>query len=281
MRPFWVPLFATTLLIVGCGGSEQAAAPSTESETAIAEAAEVDEVPDSGKMIISYEDATSPEAINGKRILQDNEVLEGLAEGTNEMLKLPFDIPLIGGQCDTENAFWDPEDKQMVLCYEYADFAETLFTEAGDPEPVDAALSEIIATFYHEMGHMVIDLYELPTTGREEDVADQLAAFMLLIPDDNGQPDPETVDILLDDARMFALMSEGGELDESAFADEHSLNETRMFNMLCWAYGAAPDMNAHLVDDELLPEERAGRCEDEYTKLNNAWLTLLTPYIKE
>ncbi|ANW67921.1 hypothetical protein BCA37_20490 [Mycobacterium sp. djl-10] len=269
------------MVIAGCGSSEQAPAPAAEPETVTAEAAAAEEIPDDGKMVISYEDADSPAAINGKRILQDNEVLEGLSEGTNEMLKLPFDVPLIGGQCDTENAFWDREDKQMVLCYEYADFAETLFTEAGDPDPTDSALSEIIATFYHEMGHMVIDLYQLPTTGREEDVADQLAAFMLLLPDDNGQRDQETVDILFDDARMFALMSDGGEVDESAFADEHSLNETRMFNMLCWAYGADSEMNAHLVDDQLLPEERAGQCETEYDQLNNAWLTLLTPYIKE
>jgi ATP-dependent protease HslVU (ClpYQ) peptidase subunit len=280
-----IPLVAVALVLAGCGSSNDGAASSPEPQSATgtteAAAAESDEVVDAGDMIVTYEDATTPEAINGKKIFEDNEVLQGLAEGTNEMLKLPFDIPLLGAQCDEPNAFWNSADRTMTLCYEYADYAQALFTEAGDADPLDAALSEIIATFYHEMGHMVIDIYDLPTTGREEDVADQLAAFLLLMPDDNGQLDPETVDILLDDARMFALMSDGGEYDESAFADEHSLNETRMYNMLCWTYGADPEMNSHLVDNEVLPVERADRCEDEYDRMSSAWATLLVPYIKE
>jgi hypothetical protein len=54
-----------------------------------------------------------------------------------------------------------------------------------------------------------------------------------------------------------------------------------MFNLLCWAYGADPEMNADLVDNELLPQERAGQCEDEYDRMSYAWSTLLVPYIRE
>lgn len=277
-----VAAFAVSLLIAGCGSSNVAEAPSPESEAATSATAAGDaEFEDAGQMIVTYEEATSPEAINGKKIYEDNQVLEGLAEGANELLKLPFDIPLVGAQCDTPNAFWTSDDKAMVMCYEYVDYALSLFTEAGDADPLDSALNETIATFFHEMGHMVIDIYDLPTTGREEDVADQLAAFMMLTPDENGQVDPELVNVVLDDARMYALMSGDGQYEESAFADEHSLDETRMFNMLCWAYGADPDMNSHLVENELLPEARAVRCEKEFEQMSNAWVTLLTPYVHE
>jgi hypothetical protein len=273
VRAGLVSLCAVSLLIAGCGGSSEA--PAAELEPASAGAA------DTGTMVASYEDATTPEAVNGRTIYQDHKALEDMADGVNELLKLPFDIPLVGAECDQANAFWDREDKQMVICYEMADFAASQFEEVGDPDPVDSAVNASYAIFFHEMGHMVIDLYDLPITGREEDVADQLAAFMLLQPDDQGQLDPESVEVLLDDARLFAIFSGDGQVDESDFADEHSLSQARMYNMLCWAVGADPDMNGHLVDDGFLPEERAVQCDGEFNRMNQAWATLLAPHVKD
>lgn len=286
VRAGLVPLFAAAMLIAGCGSSGDAAAPSSDSESASASAenaAAADEFADQGDMVASYEDATTPEAIRGKQIFQDGEMLEDMAAGASELLKLPYDIPLVGQQCDEPNAWWSPSDQKMTMCYEYVDFAESMFLDAGDtPEAaLESAVNATYATFFHEMGHMVIDIYDLPTTGREEDVADQLSAFMLLMPDDNDQLDPESVDVLRDNARFFAAFSEYGELDESAFADEHSLDQTRMYNLLCWAYGADPDMNGDLVDNNLLPEERAGQCADEFDRMSYAWASLLGPYIRE
>jgi hypothetical protein len=283
VRSFWLPLFAATMVIAGCGSSEEAPAPSAEPETTAVEAGDAESVPDAGDMIPEYQDATTPEAIRGKQIFEDGKMLEDMAEGATDLLKLPFDIPLVGAQCDEPNAWWSPSEQTMTMCYEYVDFAESMFLDAGDtPEDaLNSAVNATYATFFHEMGHMVIDIYDLPTTGREEDVADQLSAFMLLVPGDDDQLDPESVDVLRDNARFFAAFSDYGELDEAAFADEHSLDQTRMFNLLCWAYGADPEMNADLVDNELLPQERAGQCEDEYDRMSYAWSTLLVPYIKE
>jgi Putative metallopeptidase len=280
-----IPVFAASLLLVGCGAPQETEAASTQSQTS-APATEStspadDSVADTGRMIATYEDATTPEAINGRKIYQDSGMLEDMAAGATDLLKLPYDIPLVGQQCDQANAFWDPEDQQMIMCYEYVDFVEDMFAQTGDPDPLESAVNATYATFFHEMGHMVIGIYDLPATGREEDVADQLSAFMLLQTDDDGQLDPESVAVLRDAAREFAVWSELGELDESAFADEHSLDQTRMYNLLCWAYGADPDANSDLVDGDLLPEARAVRCEDEFDRMNYAWATLLVPYIKE
>lgn len=284
MRSGLISLCVLSMVVAGCGAAELAEKPSTESATptsAVEAAAAEEASDDAGDMIVLHEDATTPEAINGRKIYQDGQILEDMAAGANEMLNLPFDIPLIGRQCDQPNAFWDPAAKQMTMCYEYVDFAQSMFADAGDPDALDSAVNAAYATFFHEMGHMVIDIYDLPTTGREEDVADQLSAFMLLAPDQNDQLDPDTVAILRDNARLFAIWSELGELDEAAFADEHSLDQTRMYNLLCWAYGADPTMNGDLVDNELLPESRAAGCEDEFDRMSYAWATLLEPYIKE
>jgi putative metallopeptidase DUF4344 len=99
-----------------------------------------------------------------------------------------------------------------------------------------------LASFYHETGHMVIDLYELPATGREEDAADQASAYLLLQRDEDGRFAPESVQAIMDSGRWFGAMSSGagGEVDDEELADVHSPDRARMFNMVCWAYGADP-----------------------------------------
>ena len=40
--------------------------------------------------------------------------------------------------------------------------------------------ARLVATFLHEAGHALFDLLEVPLLGREEDAADQLAAYYVL-----------------------------------------------------------------------------------------------------
>jgi len=54
----------------------------------------------------------------------------------------------------------------------------------------------------------------------------------------------------------------------------------RFYNILCWIFGHNPDKYMGLVNNPL-PERRAVRCPQEYTKLATAWLTLLKPYLKD
>jgi hypothetical protein len=273
------------LVLTGCGASpeENAAAP-TPSKTAPSsstDAAAANEAADDGEMTAIYEAASTPEATNGRNLMEQAELLEALAAMVNETFNLPNDVQLLGQQCGDPNAFWDPGEQAVVLCYEDADFAENVFATAGDPDPVDAALNAEIGSFYHELGHMLIDLYDLPITGREEDVADQLAAFVLLAENDDGSIDPESVKAVRDFAGEFrAFAEQEGEVGESQFAGGHSLNQTRMYNLLCWAYGADPEAHASIVDDGELPQDRAELCEDEYTKVEHGWATLLDPYVK-
>ncbi len=233
-----------------------------------------------GKMVPTYEDATTPEAVTGRDLIQPAHLLEDLADSINESLKLPFDIPLIGKQCDTANAWWDPNDNTMTICYEDAADGLDIYTKAGDSDPRASAINAEVATFYHETGHMVISIYDLPATGREEDVADQLAAYILLTPGPDGKADPDNVQAVKDFAREFQGYAERGEVDDDALADTHSPNKTRMYNLECWVYGSDPDANADLVGGDQLPEDRADGCEEEYDKMSHAWDSLLDPYLK-
>ena len=277
--------------LAGCGQAAETpkSAPVTSTVTVTSSGAsvppataEADETADwSGKMIPTYEDATSPDAVVGRDLMRDDRLLEDLADGINESLKLPHDVPLIGKQCDEANAYWSIDDASMTICYEDAADALQIYTEQGDPDPVASAINSEIATFYHETGHMAIDLYGLPITGREEDVADQLAAYVLLTPGEDGSIDPAAVQAVKDFAREFRGYSErNGEIDEGQLADVHSLDRARMYNLECWVYGADPVANADLVEDGSLPQDRADGCQDEYEKLSDAWSSLLEPYFK-
>ena len=291
-----VVMVALAAVVAGCGQGSQAA----ESSSAPAEAAVMptptqtdvnhNGVPDSdpsdddwpGTMNVVYEEATTPDAVRGRKFMEDTKLLPQLADDITATLKLPYDIPLKGSQCDEPNDFWSSDDKAMTLCYEDVANSLDLYAGLGDEDPETSAWNEALFSFYHETGHMVIDLYELPTTGREEDVADQASAYLLLQPDDDGKVEPNNVQAILDSARWFGAMSSGagGPIDDDLLSDEHTPDRARMFNMICWAYGADPDDTGDVVATGQLPEHRAERCPGEYAKLSRAWSTLLTPYVK-
>ena len=159
--------------------------------------------------------------------------------------------------------------KKITLCYEIIEWAESIWHESENPNEV---AQNILAFFaLHEIWHTLIDLYELPITGREEDVADQLASFFLLGSNDNSA---------LDTADSFYSDLSGPEANKLPFADEHSLDHQRYYNILCWVYGSDTNTYDYLVQEAFIPEDRAQICESEYVTLNNSFLTLLEPYIK-
>ncbi|GAY14192.1 DUF4344 domain-containing metallopeptidase [Mycobacterium sp. shizuoka-1] len=122
MRTRFLPVLAIGLLVAGCGGGgteekAESSGSSAAAETAKGKGPDETATADAGgTMIVTYDDATSPEAINGKKLLQDNHVLEDLAADINQSLKLPVDIPLRGSQCDEANAFWSPSCNSQTGC---------------------------------------------------------------------------------------------------------------------------------------------------------------------
>ena len=287
VKPVAVAVLSLVLAIAACGKDSESSKPTPStvtvtSQVAAESAADPDPTADwNGKMIAKYEPATTADAVRGRDLMRDGHLLEDLADAINESLKLPQDVPLIGKECGRPDAYWSPGDKSMTICYEDAADALDIYTDAGDEDPVSSAINSEIATFYHETGHMAIDLYDLPVTGREEDVADQLAAYVLLTPGPDGTIDPDSVQAVKDFAREFQIYGErNGPLEDTDLSDVHSPDRTRMYNLECWVYGADPDGSADLVTSGALPEDRADGCEDEYRKLSDAWSSLLSPYFK-
>ncbi len=83
--------------------------------------------------------------------------------------------------------------------------------------------------FYHEVGHALIHVLDLPTTGREEDAVAQLSTHILAYEAEDG--DVPTLDAAL---AFLEWSKEARQSNaESPYWDEHSLNEQRFFNLVC------------------------------------------------
>ncbi|WP_372515546.1 DUF4344 domain-containing metallopeptidase [Mycobacterium intermedium] len=233
-------------------------------------------------MNIRYEDAQTDEAQRGRQLMQDAKLLETVSQQVNDTLNLPYDLTAVGKQCGEANDYWDPNVNEIQLCYEDLQQSERRFANNGNPDSVQAAVDAMIAAFYHELGHATLAVYQLAFTGREEDVADQLSAFMLLAPGADGKPYPNGVRIATNTAQDWKLSAkEDGDANELPFWDGHSMDITRMYNWECWIYGSDTTANANIVTSGELPEDRADNCEDEFQNMSKAWHQMLGPHLKK
>ena len=181
-------------------------------------------------------------------------------------------------ECGDWNAFYEYEGKDIVICYELIDnFEELTMKQVIPKEGVSKKfLDTTIFLFYHELGHALIDTFDLPATGREEDAVDQLSILMLTNIGNEGE------DAALNGA-TWLLLSDSGQksISKSQFADEHSLGTQRFYNILCWLYAEDPEKYSEYIIKTKLPDSRANKCKDEYSKMSRSWNTLLKPYLKK
>lgn len=203
------------------------------------------------------------------------ELVREIATEMNKAIALPSDVYLNFDVCGEPNAFYNPETKEITMCYEFVTFFEETFKKANMKQAeIDKRVDDSVAFFFfHELGHCLIDVWDIPATGREEDAVDQLAAIILL----DGSP--EGVDMVISAAIFFDITASDTNKEDLAFWDEHSVDEQRMYDTLCLTFGSNPSKNKTIVASGYLPADRAGRCSDEYRKINHAWERLLEPYV--
>ena len=127
----------------------------------------------------------------------------------------------------------------------------------------------MLAIFYHELGHALIDVMQLPVLGLEEDAADVLSVVMI-----DRLWDAESSEAKVAAAANFWATSaiETAEAGYApAFWGVHSPDERRYFTYLCLYYGGAPDEREALAVEYGLPEDRAVTCPDEFDLAAGSW----------
>ncbi len=209
--------------------------------------------------------------------LKSKRVLEKLREFLS-FIRLPRILTLKLAGCDgDDNAWYEPEDLTVTVCYEYLEEVRKIAPKAATPAgvtPENAFLGPLIEVFLHEVGHALFDQLRIPILGHEEDAADQFAAFIMV----HLSP-PIARDAMAGVAWMYAQEDKASKISQSSLANVHGLAGQRYYNTLCMAYGAEPGVFNDLIERKLLPEERAEGCEDEYRQVAFALQTLMRRYI--
>ncbi|MFB7361108.1 DUF4344 domain-containing metallopeptidase [Streptomyces hydrogenans] len=281
--PLALPLALAAALLTGCAANPATSSPATASTPASAQG--------TGRLVVTYDAPRTPEDRAARAFLRAHRVLEDAAAYAGSRIALPRDVPLRAASCEAPNPYWDEETGRITYCYGFVDDARRVFARVdtdGAPAERAAAVDEDVVglsngVLFHELGHALVDLYDLPVTGREEDAVDQLAVLLL------ASGDERHTDYAISAINAWGAMweaSEGGDPGVAGYSDVHSMDGQRFFNWACWLYGSDPARFADAVDaegnpDGVLPRDRAALCPAEFRRVDSSWRTLLAPHLRQ
>ncbi len=214
---------------------------------------------------------------------------ERMAGLTTSALHLKSDIGVGFESCGSVNAFYSPQRHAVVICSE---MIETIAKMAASDKEFMGRLPReqfakildglIWGIYFHELGHALIATNRIPITGREEDVADQFAVwFALNYVDLSKQP------ILMPTIWFWRELAKGRNIPTMSqdelrhfLSDEHSLDEQRIYNLACWAYGTNTAAGNGAARYSGLPEQRAQRCSGEYAAVDKGMKSHFKKFLK-
>lgn len=202
-------------------------------------------------------------------------------------LRLPRKLTLVLKSCDGLKEAWFDDDG-VTVCYEYLqvnyEAAKVRANAGGASVSADDVLAAaLLDALLHETAHALMEYLEIPVLGREEDAADQLAAYQIL-----RRPKEEARRLVMgvaftyvEDIRILTLQGETQsrvKTDRWRYSGSHATPAQRFYNLLCLAYGSDATLFADLVARDILPRYRSRGCEDEYKQIERAWIKLLQPH---
>ncbi|HEX8265357.1 MAG TPA: DUF4344 domain-containing metallopeptidase [Pyrinomonadaceae bacterium] len=234
---------------------------------------------DKGDFQVEYVDVENPAYERLNQEMRQEKILESASRDLNKALALPYDITLVTKDCGQINAFYQPSERSITICYEMMEFYSKLFGQKYNQEEANQKMAEALQfIFLHELGHALIDAYQLPVTGNEEDAADKLSSYINIkeLGESGGG-----ARAAIAAAQAFGMQSEMTGNKDLPFYDEHALDQQRFYNILCQLFGSNPNKYEVLVKDGTLPEPRAVRCPSEFQQNVRTWENLLAKYRKQ
>lgn len=219
--------------------------------------------------------------------VRDGDLLRQLPEiqAIDGVFMLPRPLHYVTAECREASAFYSPERDEVVACYETM---QVLYERGRELAAGDASLGADYARRYllanlrfillHETGHALIELLDIPVTGREEDAVDQLATTLMQRFAGRDESSAQVTENLRMAANWFLARSTG-QYNLDAYADAHALGEQRYFNLQCLLYGSDPARYVAIVTNGDLPPARSRGCPEEARRAGRAWLRLLLPHV--
>ena len=187
----------------------------------------------------------------------------------NAELKLPQDIPVLITRCNYSNSEYDFAQRRIKLCYDMLESIAAVDSDQPLASRVDATW---LFVFLHELGHALIDAYQLPIPGDQEDMVDNFATVRLLQWGD--------YDGYLYMAAEYWRDTAPDHYSQQSFTGEHSVNWQRFYSTICILYGSKPRAHHELVTAGIQPPNSEARCRFAYEKARDSWAQLLAPWTK-
>ncbi|MBL7709290.1 MAG: hypothetical protein JNJ86_09475 [Chitinophagaceae bacterium] len=212
--------------------------------------------------------------------LRTNRIADEVVKELNQLFKLPHDVPIYFKEAvDTTNAWYDPDSRKITFSTSMVDVIYTIFAEVYEGDELRAkAMNAVIFILFHEIGHALIDMYDLSVTGSEEDVVDNFSIFLLTTGNELAEA------AAIDGANFFNVLAraeEGMPVGLLPLWDEHSLSKERFFNIITKVYGKDPQRYEYFVTKGLFPAEKTQRYVQDYQKVMQSWKRDLDPYLKK
>jgi hypothetical protein len=207
--------------------------------------------------------------------LKQRQVLEEL-RAFLAPLKLPRKLTVSVDQCGAATrAYKSPGP--VTICYENIAQINQIATKLDASLQPSVNAGAFILVALHELALGVFDDLQIPVWGREQDAADRLAALVML-----QFGEDLALRTILGATALFTASDKT--YTGSDFGNALSPDQQRYYNYLCIAYGGAPITFKSLVvpdknGDQMLPDERAVRCESEYAQVMKAFNLWVMPYV--
>ena len=229
-------------------------------------------VPVAGAQVhTKYEASTTFSAVHD--LLAEHKVLEK-AQVFLSPLRLPREITLRTAECGASSVPYDAQKGIITICYEaVADIQALAKGSSTDPNDLASLVTGgVVEEVLHRMALAILQVFDIPVWGRQEDAADMLGAFLMM------QFDERTANVvLLGAAQLFVYKTSAlGKVD---YASDVSPPAQRFYNFLCIAVGNDLLDFGGLVEKGLLPKERAQGCRDEYEKVRRAFDMRVMPHV--
>jgi len=271
-------LGALLVVAAGCGGGSGSSSDgdTTTGSTKKAVTGKPEPVT-TGKVVSVWQRPVGQANVVGYELLKASET-EYLAKSLAKAFELPTPLKVKGVNGFGGGPFYNPEDNSITLPYQFATAVIGVISE-NNPEGTETEWGEAVGAvnsfiFAHEFGHALIHNFDLPVLGREEDAADGIATVLLLKAPEGATYAAEAAEFW--DA--FSGRQNPPKLVE--YADNHSFDRQRAFNILCWVGGSDEAILQALAENEIVPEERLVSCPAEWALLRESAEQVLSPDLK-
>ncbi len=167
------------------------------------------------------------------------------------VINMPYEFMMYNDQLQQAAQYSDNREEQLDLLFDLTEFV-----------------------LYHEVGHALVDMLDIPVLGKEEDAVDGFAAVLAAT--------MELEEVALGAADIFdmGLQFADKEISDEEFWGEHSLDEQRMFTIFCLIYGSNPEEHPKLLDEVGMPAEMRNECQRNYQETLRNWSRVLGDYLR-